>query len=571
MKKYKKKIVNIDELQVPILIFFFLIFFFSCYSNFIELEPRSDQIRHISWLNNIINSDHFINFNNYFPTFVGDKSGFLFELLKVAGHKGDYHAYLFQINSIITIYFFSLFIKNDLIFVYNFTSITFSSLTLFLCYYLSKNILLSLKIIINKSLIALIVCLLFFSYYKYYFSSLGNHNIANFFFLLTIIIFEKLLYKKKNKLKNFFYVGCIVTFASYFHLMIAILLIPSFGAHLLLDKIFRNRDIYKKITLYSLGVFLFLIPFFLIIIFTLVSTEGYSFEFLLGDEINYSTYLRKILNWFFQLINLNGYIIIFFIVALLFKISSFKSRIINLLLTIILVHFILNILLNIIQISYIRNYYYIHHILIILSTIFLYKYCITDKNLHIKIILISALILNFYLNLNLILNNKEFLKKNSYFYNLYFNKQGELKRTIKYLIDSNVINRNYNIIFFNQLTIDYFKIYASEIYYLSKSYDNLLSIEEVSRNSDNYSKKKISQFLIINSNHYIISIEDEPSQIILTFNNLKKKKLIDERCNIEHPLFQKKILPEWFSGDYEKKLIINKINCLNIPELKIKN
>jgi hypothetical protein len=528
------------------------------------MEPRFDQIRHISWLSNIINSDHFINFNNYFPFFTKDNSGFLFELLRVVANKGDYHAYLFQINSIITIYFLSLFIKNDLIFFYNLTSIVFSSLTLFLCYYLSKSILLSLKVRINKSLIAIITCLLFFSYYKYYFSSLGNHNISSFFFILTIIILQKILYKKKIELRIFFYIGCIVTFASYFHLIIAVLLIPSFGAYLFLDKTFRDRDIYKKIVLYSLGVFLFLIPFFLIIIFTLVSKEGYSFEFLLGHEINYSTYLRKILNWFIQLINLNGYIIIFFIIALLFKISSFKNRIINLLLTIILVHFILNILLDIIQISYIRNYYYIHHILIILSTVFLYKYYITNKNLHIKIILILALILNCYLNLNLILNKEEFLKKNSYFYNFYFNKQGELKRTIKYLVDSNLINKNYNIIFFNQLTIDYFKIYASEIYYLSKSNYNLSSIEEYSRNSNNRSKKEISQFLIINSNHYIISIEDEPSQIILTFNNLKKKKLIDQRCNIEHPLFKKKILPEGFSGDFEKKLIINKINCTNI-------
>ena len=98
MKKYKKKIAKINELQVPILIFFFLIFFFLCYSSFIELEPRFDQIRHISWLSNIINSDHFANFNNYFPTFSNDNNGFLFELLRVIGNKGDYHAYLFQIN-----------------------------------------------------------------------------------------------------------------------------------------------------------------------------------------------------------------------------------------------------------------------------------------------------------------------------------------------------------------------------------------------------------------------------------------------------------------------------------------
>jgi hypothetical protein len=566
MKKYKKKIVKINELQVPILIFFFLIFFFSCYSSFIELEPRFDQIRHISWLSNIINSDHFANFNNYFPTFSNDNNGFLFELLRVIGNKGDYHAYLFQINSIITIYVFSLFIKNDLVFVYNFTSIIFSSLTLFLCYYLSKCILLSLKIIINKSLIAIITCLLFFSYYKYYFSSLGNHNISIFFFLLTIIIFQQILYNKKKKIKNFFFIGCIVTFAGYFQITNTILLIPSFGAYLFLDKIFRKRDILKKIILYSLGVFLFLIPFFLIIIFTLLSSDGYSFEFLLGHENNYNAYLKKILNWFSHLINLNGYIIIILIIAFLYKIFLFKGRIINLLLTIILVHFILNILLNIIEISYIRNYYYIHHILIILSTVFLYRYFVTNKNLYIKIILVSVLILNCYSNLNLILNNNKFLKKNSFFYNFYFNKQGEVKRTIKYLIDSDLLNKNYNIIFFNQLTIDYFKIYASDIYYLSNSKDNLLSIEEYSRNNDNNSKKRTSQFTIINSNHYIISIEDDPSQIFFTFNNLKKIRLIDKRCNIEQPLFQKEILPQEFSGDFKKKLMINKINCTNIPQ-----
>jgi len=560
MKKYKKNIVNINELQVPILILFFLFFFFSCYLNFIELEPRFDQIRHISWLSNIINSNHFIHFNNYFPFFNNDEGGFLFELLRVIGNSGDYHAYLFQINSIIIIYIFSFFIKNDLIFVYNFTSILFSSLTLFLCYYLSNSILFSLKIRINKSLIAIITCLLFFSYYKYYYSSLGNHNISNFFFILTIIIFHKILYENKAKLKNYFFIGCIVTFAGYFQITNAILLIPSFGAYLLLDKTLKNWDILKKTILYSLGVFLLLTPFFLIIIFTLLIGKNYSFDFLLGREFNYNVFPKKIFNWFFHLIDLNGHIVIISIAVLLFNISSFKSRIINILLTVILIHFILNIVLNIIEISYIRSYLYIHHIFIILSTVFFYKYFITIKSLYIKLILILILTLNSYSNFNLILNIKELFKKESFFYNFYYNKQGELKRTIKYITESNLINKNHDIIFFNQLTIDYFKIYSPSIHYLSKNY-NLLSMKEYSENSDSFSKKKIYRFGIINFNHYIISIEEDPSIIISTFNDLKLKKLIDTKCNIEYPLFQKEILPNDYSGDFKKKLIINKINC----------
>ena len=122
---FKKLIQN--NLHIFLLISFFFLYIFFCYDTFIMLEPRFDQVRHMAWLESLKESSHIINLENFKR--LNDPDGFLFSILRVAGNKGDYHAYLFQINTILVLYFSSFFLdffnNYSVLFVYNFTSIFF--------------------------------------------------------------------------------------------------------------------------------------------------------------------------------------------------------------------------------------------------------------------------------------------------------------------------------------------------------------------------------------------------------------------------------------------------------------
>ena len=152
---------------------------------------------------------------------------------------------------------------------------------------------------------------------------------------------------------------------------------------------------------YTLGVSFGLLPFS-IIFFTLIFTDGYTFNFLIGESLNFYTYFIKIKNWFFNFYNLNGLIIISPIILAIFQKKLLQDKIIKLFVIIISVHFSLNIILNIIEISYIRNYLYLHHIVIILSSVLILKY-LKFKNTKLFIISYLFIITQFILNLNIIL------------------------------------------------------------------------------------------------------------------------------------------------------------------------
>ena len=95
-------------------IIFFLIFIsiFQFYS-FQNIIPHHDQTFHINWLLNLKNSDHFLSSKFFInpKNLVYDEGGFIYELLKPASNSSDYHAYLFQINSVLVVYLFSLFLE----------------------------------------------------------------------------------------------------------------------------------------------------------------------------------------------------------------------------------------------------------------------------------------------------------------------------------------------------------------------------------------------------------------------------------------------------------------------------
>ena len=139
--KLDKKFIT----QNCLIVSFSIIFFCFALFNFINFEPRHDQAFHITWLQNLILSDHFLpeNFFQNFKSLLTDKKGFVYELFKPANNPVDYHAYLFQINSVLTVYFFSFILKLTSIQTYNLVSILFASLSIItnyqiLLYYLKK-------------------------------------------------------------------------------------------------------------------------------------------------------------------------------------------------------------------------------------------------------------------------------------------------------------------------------------------------------------------------------------------------------------------------------------------------
>ena len=82
--------------------FFFIFILIFQIKSFTNITLHHDQTFHVSWLINLLNSDHFLppTFFVDFKSLLYDTGGFVHELLKPANNPSDYHAYLFQINSV---------------------------------------------------------------------------------------------------------------------------------------------------------------------------------------------------------------------------------------------------------------------------------------------------------------------------------------------------------------------------------------------------------------------------------------------------------------------------------------
>ena len=228
-----------------LIIIFSVIIFFQFYS-FQNITPHHDQTFHINWLLNLKNADHFLppGFNFNLESLKHDTNGFIHELLKPASNSKDYHAYLFQINSILLIYLFSLFLETEPIKLYVLTSVLFSSLSIILNYRILIIILKEYRIyqysFFENFIYQLIFSLLNISFYKFFFSPLGHHNIGYFFFSFTILI---LLTTSLNSSKKFPYImGSLLGFVSYFQITLVLLLLPFISIFFL----FNNFEISLK-------------------------------------------------------------------------------------------------------------------------------------------------------------------------------------------------------------------------------------------------------------------------------------------------------------------------------------
>ena len=150
------------------------------------------------------------------------------------------------------------------------------------------------------------------------------------------------------------------------------------------------------------------------------------------------------------------------------------------------------------------------------------------------------IITQFILNLNIILKEGMLDKKNSYFYSFYFSKNGLLKKNIKNL--ENVLSKDLDVIFYDQLTKDYFRVYNKEIFYKSKTDRNLADIKIYLNDKNKLNRSKLNEFGTLNDSH-LIAIENNLLILDELVHNLIKNKIINSKCTAKEPVIIK-VLPD---------------------------
>tara|TARA_B110000483_G_scaffold242685_1_gene329324 strand:+ start:278 stop:1270 length:993 start_codon:yes stop_codon:yes gene_type:complete len=296
--------ITINDLKNEFLIYIFsLLFFIYSIIKFIHLEPTFDQSFHITWFQYLKNSEHIISIEalSSFQKFLIDENGFINRLLKPANNPFDYHAYLFQINSVITVLIFSFLLNLPAIETYNITSIFFSSISTIINYKILIVLLKDYKLYIDKINTKIIYQLLFcctnIVYYKFYFSPLGHHNIGYFIFSLTILYFLT----GHHRYSNFFYykLGLLTSFAIYFQITVALLLLPSFSLSILLKNFTINKKNFQNFLKFLSIILIAIMPFiFLIVNDFIKSNLNFSTLFYGYDSSNSNLYIKKIFIWF---------------------------------------------------------------------------------------------------------------------------------------------------------------------------------------------------------------------------------------------------------------------------------
>ena len=543
-----------------IILFFIFIFIFQFYS-FQDITPHHDQTFHINWLLNLKNSDHFLTseFFTNFKSLKYDNNGFIHELLKPANNPVDYHAYLFQINSILVVYFFSLFIKIEPIQLYILVSVFFSSLSIILNYKILIIILKKYEIYkssyFNNFIYQLIFCLINVSFYRFFFSPLGHHNISYFFFSLTVFI---LINKNLNSSKTFPYVmGIVLGIVSYFQITIVLLLLPFISLFFLFYNLEINYKNFSNFLKFFSICLIFYIPFLVVIFNDLIYSNNSFFINLVGNEsLEIEFYTKKVIFWFKKFYKFGFPIIFFsFFLSIIISIKLKKNNYIQF---IILIHFLINIFLSIFYISYLRNFFYIYNIFLILgclSLIYLYQ-----KNNFYKIFVVFLILFNFFYNGKIILNAKNLENIEPLFYQLYFEDKGGVKNKIQKIISL----EKENLVFFSDFSKNYFKIYQSN-YVKNNFLTNrpLLNISNHLKNRDNtYSQNNLNNFNSLKENFYLISFSQDFNFVRDIVIKLQNENLIYEKCTIELPhLINEPIFRDSGSGDFNVNIFLTKISC----------
>ncbi len=519
-----KKIYNLNYIKIASI---YLIIFCATLIIFYDHEPGIDQIRHISWAKDLINSTFFFDFNKISLEEIRNQNkSILVNLIKPAysdiGH-------LFNLFPIIIISILGYLFGNIVLF-FNLISITFFVGNIILVKIIYEKFF--NKIIDNFS-IFLFFSLIFSSYYFFY-APLGVHNIALFFNLLVIY------YLKANdnnwSIKKLFNLIVIITLGIYSHKINAVLIPPSVFMYFLINKNFNILLKYLLIQLF------FLLPFFLIIFLfpeTLKSTKEFA-----QIDISLTNYISNFLIWFKNINFTIGLIpLIFFIVGFYF-VKKNKNNC-SIIFIFIFTHIFCYIFINSFSIYYIRTNLYINYLVLILS---FYSFLNLSKisNFKLSSFILVILTIHIFYNIN---NIYLFFSKDNFgIYNKYFNNNGKIKISLNN-IDKYLPN-NKKIIFLDNKVHDYFKIYREDKIY------NKSIIKKPLKNIS-YKKQDINKFLNDKSieNIIIISLTNDKFEVIKYVN------LVSELSKFSCDLKIQKIKSFNKVGPNDENLEINEIVC----------
>ena len=219
-----KKIYNLN--YIKFIITYSVIFLISLFL-FYDHEPGIDQIRHISWSQDIINSSYFFDFNKTsFDELKQQNESFLVNFLK-PGYSDVGH--LFNLFPII-IFVCLGYLFDYQILIFNLVSITFYIGSIFF----AQKIYEILFHKIFKNIHIIIFLILIFSSYYFLYAPLGVHNISLFFNLVVIHCILKNHNNWSNK--KIFLLISFVTFAIYSHKINTVLIIPFVFFYFLFNR-----------------------------------------------------------------------------------------------------------------------------------------------------------------------------------------------------------------------------------------------------------------------------------------------------------------------------------------------
>ena len=543
------------KLTNQLIILIFLVFVTLAEINFFIFNLSGiDQIRHLSWIYFLANSDHFLPlgfFKN--PKIIyNDSFGFVYELLRYS-YKDVGHT--LNIIPILITYLFS-FIFGLKPYLLNLVSIIFSSLSIFISYKISLQFIKDNRIKENK-ILPLVFLFVFCSSYIFYFSSLGVHNIALFFFLLTIYFFLKI--KDFDSYRKNFYLCFLVALACYSHKINALILpLP-----IIIYFFFSNKKKYQGLKNIIFMTFNFLI-FFSPIIFLIFLSESTIDDNLMYAEINlgFKEITINFKNWFYIHFKNIGFInLIIFLLSVLFFIFKDRKKITNKILIIIFSHLLLSLCINGFMNYHIRTTIYSTFIILIINFIFLASIIKFKEKFF--LIFLGIIFINFSQQMYMIFNKDYFIELRADIYNFYFKDIDEKKNSSENESINNInklISANGKIIFFTNLSEDVYFIYSKRDlkkikYKYLKPIKNLVYYQkkgglEKYLNKIHYKKINID-------NTYILSIDTSVLNVIEEFNILDKTKIFKNNCKIiPEAIFKDTI---FISG--ERKIFLNKIEC----------
>ena len=532
MNKSIKLIYSMTKKKINLLIYSYciIIFSFSLF-RFYDLEPSIDQIRHISWALDLINSKGFfgIDLINLNLEDLKHKNTFIINLF------GSAYSDIGHIFNIIPILILGIILKLnfDPIISFNFLSISFYILNLFLILKLIRVI--SLKILkYELGDIDFIILSLFVTVpYYYFFSSLGFHNIGIFFLTFTIYLIET---NKRMNFKNFILITMISIFGIFSH-KTNIFFIPF-----IVLMYFFNKYQVKYLVLFISSMIFFLIP--ILFFLNKAPTAGSSSIYFADFDFSIKSILKNFLIWFLNIgktLNfgyLTFFILSFFVCAKYFK--KFKTLYI-----IVVLHLLCYLLINSFSVYYLRTNLYLSYTILILIIIF-YLDIIKNYDQYVKFIrllFVVLIIFNFYIfyspqNLKIV---------NDEFYNFYFKSNKNLSNFLMFEID---IDNKDKLIVFDDSTKDYLKIVNADIY------KNNLILKKPIKNINEENKYNF-QYKINNlKNFYLLSISPSDEVIKFKFKNFKTSTNLNN-CDIDKSY--NKIKSNIINGNYN--IYLNKISC----------